>query len=281
METEPAKDSIPRTMTLFTALPLEIQQNIARHVLNPRKLARSLGFPLPKLHKKVGDIWDLFFKDRAWLNNASPSILVGHVGEVLRTITHEGFEDYQVGHVCFIYEGLMDIAEFQRCLHPNVLHTHGRTNTYDYAFTAHGITLNLHCAFTPNLNHPVYTKWPERLSQPNHRGRQAAYIIYGEQELREAQVLGLGANLQSPESVSRACWLKFPHLGDNNGIVVCSEDFSLFRKNHTLSQLVYADNYGERFKEFIINLLERDENNPSKSQCEACRMEGNETFDSW
>ncbi|KAF5964371.1 Nacht ankyrin domain-containing protein [Fusarium coicis] len=143
--------------------------------------------------------------------------------------------------------------------------------------SAHGITLNLHCAFTPNLNHPVYTKWPERLSQPNHRGRQAAYIIYGEQELRGAQVFGLGANLQSPESVSRACWLKFPHLGDNNGIVLCSEDFSLFRKNHTLSQLVYADNYGERFKEFILTLLERDENNPSKSQCEACIMEAYDT----
>jgi hypothetical protein len=230
----------------FSALPTELKQLIAQYTSHPRKVARSIGIALPKTFAPTDQIWKLFFSSYDWLDDAyssgRPPILVG---EVLREVMKEGFEDWHVGHLCLVYEGSMDMDKSWRCLHPHVRHTHGRSDTYDYAFEAHGITLNCNCAYRPNLSHPIYSKWPDRLSQPTYRGRQAAYLVYGEKKLRDAKVLGLGTNLQSPESVSRACCFKL----HDRSFIVCSENFALFKMDHSSSRLVYASNYEETYKQ--------------------------------
>ena len=147
----------------FSVLPTELEQLIAQYT-DRRKLARSTHFPLPKTFASTDQIWNLFFSSFVWLDDAysrgRPPMLVG---EVIRQVRGEGFEDWKVGHVCLIYEGSMDIKELMRSLQPHVRHTYGRHNTYDYAFEAHGITLNCNCAFVSTLGHGIYSKWPDRL----------------------------------------------------------------------------------------------------------------------
>ena len=67
----------------------------------------------------------------------------------------------------------------------------------------------------------------------------------------------------------------------NKSFVVCSESLALFKVDPSASRLVYTDDYEERYKQILRNVIQRQDSDPSKTKIKGCEMESNETSDCW
>lgn len=250
-----------------------MESSIAKRLQDPQQRA-----PLPELtplksHNGFKNVWDLFFKDYSYLNKlAIPPILAG---SALNDIISGNMEVWERPHLCLVCPGNPDPVLLKHCLQPHKLHTHGDMIMYDYAFNAHNITLNVACAFSGNVANSLMTRWPEKLSRCGRQGRRSSYLVYGESQLREAEVHGFGKNLQADESVSRVCSLQF-HRG---GILLSKGPYFFehdpsgpgYRYDSKYSMLC-EQYYYEKSKRFYNPLLE-------KYRCEACSLKGDAIFD--
>lgn len=265
-------------MVKFRRLPLEVKWLLADYVSNRFTVKKALSFPLPESEEKAFRVWDLFFDKFDWLDKAvAAGCAVDLVGYGVHRLLRGEIEPWEEMHLALVCVGFGRYSELKENLRDHKLHEHGRSPSEDFAFERHNITLNLSSVYlsAPRAN-GIYTKWPNRLSVATRDGRESAYLRYGEREVKKLAVVGLGKNPRPEEATTRICRLASADNKHLNGLVFCRDPIYLFKIGDASTGHAYQEKYDED-REYVVTTQLAE---PRQTECPACEMKGQFSFDS-